>query len=202
MLSSLRARTGRRQGPNATRAAILRAARKLFSGKGYDGASVRAVAARAGVDPALVLHFFGSKAELFSASLELPFRPHELEEMLAGDPDTVGRRLATFYLKRVFHQRAQTVLSLLRSSVSNPEAAAMLRRTIETTAVALLERLMPGPETALRGELVASQMMGLFLARQILRVEPLASASDDKLIEMVAPALQHYLAPAARRVRK
>src|SRR5437762_3570850 len=84
-------------------------------------------------------------------------------------------------------KRAQTVQSLLRSSVTNREAAAILRGVIESTAIALLERLIPGPQTALRGELVASHMMGLFLARHILQVEPIASLSDDELIELVSP---------------
>ena len=195
----LNSRTGRRRGETSTRAAILEAARDIFARKGYDGATFRAVAARARVDPKLVVHFFGSKAALFEASLELPFEPGELEKVLQGDRKTLGRRLAAFYLQRVFHDRAQTVQSLLRSCVSNPEAAAILRRTIETTAVALLQRALPGPESALRGELVASHMMGLFFARHILGVSPIASVSEERLIELVAPALQLYLIPRRRR---
>ena len=195
-------RTGRRRGESGSREAILRTARKLFASKGYDATSVRAVASRAGVDPALVMHFFGSKAELFARSLQLPFDLAELEAVLSGDRGTLGRRLAAFYLKRVFHERAQTVLSLLRSSVTNAEAAAMLRRTIETTAIALLQRLFPGRDTALRGELVASHMIGLFLARHILGVEPIASLDEDRLIELVAPALQHYLTVPMPRSRR
>lgn len=195
-------RTGRRRGETSTRAAILKAARAIFADKGYDGATFRAVARRARVDPKLVVHFFGSKAGLFENSLELPLRPDQLEAVLRGDRRTLGRRLAAFYLQRIFHQRAQTVQSLLRSCVSNPEAAAILKATIETTAVALLQRVLPGPESALRGELVASQMMGLFLARHILGVAPIASVSEERLIELVAPALQHYLTAAAPRRRR
>ena len=198
MLNSSGSRTGRRRGATGTRDGILKAARDLFARKGYDGTTFRAVAARARVDPRLVVHFFGSKAGLYAQSLQLPFELSELEEVVSGDRGTLGRRIAAFYVKRIFHHRAQTVQSLLRSSVSNPEAAAILRRTIETTAVALLERLLPGPETALRGELVASQMMGIFLARHILGVEPIASLPEDRLIELVSPALQHYLTPAKR----
>jgi AcrR family transcriptional regulator len=195
MLNS-QGRTGRRRGVSSgTRAAILKAARASFAKSGYDGTTFRGVAGKAGVDPALVVHFFGTKAGLFAASLELPVRPEELEEVLQGDRATLGRRIATFYLKRVFHERAQTAQSLLRSSVANKEAAAILRGVIESTAITLIERLFPGPETALRGELVASHMMGIFLARHILKVEPIASCPDEELIELVAPALQHYLAP-------
>ena len=192
MLNSSAAR-GRRKGETATREAILKAARALFARKGYDGTSVRAVASRAGVDPALVMHFFASKAGLYGASLQLPVDPAELEGVLRGDRASLGRRLATFYLKRVFHERAQTVQSLIRSSVTNPEAAAILRATLETSVVALLERIFPGPETALRAELVASHMIGLFLARHILGMHPIAQASEDELIELVTPALQTYV---------
>ena len=195
----LNSKTGRRRGETSTRAAILKAARDIFARKGYDGATYRAVAAQARVDPNLVVHFFGSKAALFEASLELPVDLDELEAVLRGERRTLGRRIATFYLQRVFHHRAQTVQSLLRSCVSNSEAAAILRRVIETTAVALLQRVLPGPEAALRGELVASHMMGLYFARHILRVAPIASVSEERLIELVAPALQHYLTPRRRR---
>jgi len=204
MLNSAKRRSGRRPGESDAKGAILRAAQGLFAERGYDGASVRAVASQARVDPALVLHYFGSKAELFARSLQLPIDPREIEALLHGDRDTLGRRLAAFYLHHVFRERRETVLSLLRSAVSNPEAAAMLRRAIQGSVVALLERAFPGEESALRGELCASHMMGLFLARHILQVEPLASEDEERLIDAVAPALQHYLsAPLPRKkVRK
>lgn len=202
MLNSSRARTGRRRGTTGTREAILKAARSAFARKGYTGASLRGVAAKAGVDPGLVVHFFGSKAGLFAASLQLPFYPEELEATLSGDPRKLGRRIATFYLERIFRDGAQAAQSLLRSAVSHPEAAAMLKRAIESNVVKLLEQRFPGPETALRGELVASHMMGLFVARRILGVSPIASIPDEELIDLVAPVLQHYLAPLVRRRRR
>ncbi len=201
-MNSSAKRTGRRPGAQDSRGSILRAAQWLFSRKGYDGTSVRSVAARARVDPALVLHFFGSKAELFAQSLQLPIDPAELEALLEGDRATLGRRIAELYFRRVFRERSATVLSLLRSSVTNPEAAAMLRRAIEGTAVALLTRHFQGEEAALRGELCASHMMGLFLARHILHIEPLASEDEERLIDTVAPALQHYLSAPLPPLRK
>ena len=186
-------KTGRRPGSRDSRAQILRTAQKLFARRGYDGTSVRSVAASAGVDPKLVQHFFGTKGELFAQSLQLPVDPAELMQLLTGDRRTLGRRIAEFYFRRVFRERAETVQSLMRSAVTHPQAAAMLRRAIEGTIVALLVQLFPGEEPALRGELVASHMIGLFLARHILHIEPLASESEERLIEMVAPALQHYL---------
>src|SRR5215468_3211323 len=100
--SSPRPRTGRRAGNGDSRGDILRSAKRLFAQRGYDATSVRAVAAKAKVDPALVLHFFGSKAELFAASLELPVDPAAVGELLQGDRQTLGRRFAEFYLQRVF----------------------------------------------------------------------------------------------------
>jgi AcrR family transcriptional regulator len=203
VLNSVKPRTGRRPGASDSRSAILKAAQRLFAGRGYDATSVRAVASAARVDPALVLHFFGSKAELFASSLQLPIDPAEIEALLHPDRRDHGRRLAEFYFRRIFRDRRDTVLSLLRSAVSNPEAAAMLRRAIEGTAIAALERLVPGEEAALRGELCASHLMGLFLARHILGVEPIASEDDERLIDAVAPALQQYLtAPLPRRRRR
>jgi len=196
-------RSGRRSGPTGTRAAILRSARRLFAGRGFDGTSLRAVAADAGVDPALVVHFYGSKEELFAASLELPIDPGDIERVLHGPRDQIGRRVAAFYLERVFGERAATVASLLRSSVTNPKAAAMLRRTIETSAVALIARLLPAREGELRAELVASHMIGLFLTRRIVKVEPLASESDERLLEILAPTLQRYLTgPLPRKAKR
>ncbi len=195
-------RSGRRAGRTETRARILKSARKLFARRGFDGASLRAVAGNAGVDPALVVHFFGSKAELFAATLTLPFELSELELLLRGERATMGRRIAEFYLQRIFHERADTVLSLLRSSVTNPDAAATLRRTIESTAVALFEQVFRGADAKLRAELVASHMIGVFLARYILRIEPLASLDEERLIEIVAPALQRYLTAPLKRGRR
>jgi len=202
VLNSAR-RSGRRPGGTRTRTAILESARRLFAARGFDGASLRAVAGDAGVDPALVVHFFGGKDELFAASLQLPYSPDEIHGMLAGDPQTLGRRVAVLYLKKLFREKAATVGSLLRSSVTNPRAAAMLRRTLEATAHAIFPRLLPGAEAELRGELVASHMMGLFLARRILAVEPIASEDEDRLVEMVAPTLQRYLTgPLPRKARR
>ena len=104
-MNSAKPRTGRRPGGKDSRGAILKAAQRLFAERGYDATSVRAVAARARVDPALVLHFFGSKAELFAGSLQLPLDPAEVEALLQGDRATLGRRLAEFYLNRVFRER-------------------------------------------------------------------------------------------------
>jgi AcrR family transcriptional regulator len=201
VLNSAKPRTGRRPGASDSRGRILRAAQRLFAERGYDATSVRGVAARARVDPALVLHFFGSKAELFAASVELPLDPAELEAFFEGERENLGRRLAGFYFHRIFRERRETVLSLVRSAVSNPEAAAMLRRAVEGTVVAVLERTVIGEEAALRGELCASHMMGLFLARHILGVEPLASEDEERLIDAVAPVLQHYLTSPLPRGR-
>ena len=204
MLSSSAARrTGRRSGGTSTREAILGSARRLFAEKGFEGATFRAVARAARVDPALVVHFFGSKEELFAQSLELPYTPEEIQQALKGPEAGLGRRVAQLYLRKIFHERSATVLSLLRASVTNPRAAAMLRRALEGFAAAIFQPLLPRSKDALlRGELAASHMMGLFLARRVLGVQPLADEDDERLIDAVAPALQLYLTgPLPRRRR-
>src|SRR5690348_15431748 len=114
--------TGRRPGSRDSRGAILRAAQKLFARKGFDGATVRAVASAAGVDARMVQHFFGSKAELFAQSLQLPIDPSELVTLLQSERATLGRSIAEFYFRRVFRERADTVQSIMRSAVTHPQA--------------------------------------------------------------------------------
>src|SRR5438876_1711207 len=125
MLNSAR-RTGRRVGSGDTRGAILLAARALFAEKGLSATSVRGVAARAGVDPSLVLHFFGSKSGLFDAALEPPVELDEVRALLEGPRATLGKRAVTFYVKRMFREKEATVASLLRSAVTDPDAAQRL----------------------------------------------------------------------------
>lgn len=184
---------GRPPGPSGRREAILRSARRLFARKGFAGASLRSVAALARVDPALVLHYFGSKQGLFEATLRPPFGPAELAALAQGPRATLGRRVATFYLETVFRTHADTAASLLRSALSDARAVVLLRTALQEGLVAALAGTLGGADAALRGELAGSHMIGLFLARHLLRLEPLASTSDARLIDIVAPTLQRYL---------
>ncbi|HEV8649740.1 MAG TPA: TetR family transcriptional regulator [Actinomycetes bacterium] len=197
------ARTGRRPGDSGTRDAILDAARRAFAERGYDAATIRAVAEAAGVDPALVHHYFGSKEQLFVTTMELPVDPTELvARLLAGDREHIGERIAATFVS-VWDQTANQhpFIALIRSAVSSEKAATMLR---EFLAHALFRRItdqLGMPDGHLRASLVASQLMGLAIARYIIRIEPLASAPPPVVVAAIGPTLQRYvtgdLGPAA-----
>jgi AcrR family transcriptional regulator len=189
-------RTGRRPGNQDTRQAILAAARKAFGERGYDGASIRAIATSAGVDPALVHHYFGAKDKLFLASLEAPLDPAELlPQVIAGDPDGVGERLVRTFLTIWDSPAGSAAAALLRSAVQHEWSARMLREFITTQVLRrILRSLDLDPrEEPLRASLVISQMAGLAMVRYILRLEPLASAAPETVVATVAPTVQRYL---------
>ncbi|MFC6020335.1 TetR family transcriptional regulator [Plantactinospora solaniradicis] len=190
-------RSGRRPGNPDTREAILAAAREVFAERGFDGASIRAIATSAGVDPALVHHYFGTKDQLFVATINIPFDPQEiLPQIAVGGMDGIGERLVRTFL-RVWDSPAGTAgAALFRSAVNNEWTAKLFREFLVTQvlrrATGLLE--IDPAEAPLRSSLVASQMAGLVLVRYILRLEPLASASPDVVVAAVAPNIQRYLA--------
>ncbi|MEV4467180.1 TetR family transcriptional regulator [Micromonospora echinofusca] len=189
-------RTGRRPGNPDTRQAILDAARAAFAERGFDGASIRAVAAAAQVDPALVHHYFGSKDRLFLAAMHAPVDPAELlPRVLAGDRAGLGERLVHTFLG-VWDSPAGTAgVALLRSAVSNEWTARLLREFLVTQVLRrVLDQLDVDPaELPLRGSLVASQMIGLAMMRHVVRLEPVASATPETLVAAVGPTVQRYL---------
>ncbi len=188
-------RTGRRPGDPGTREAILQAARDAFGRRGYTATSLRAVAASAGVDPALVLHYFGSKQALFVAAVELPIRPREvLPPVLAGDPDGIGVRLVRFFVG-VWDTAAtrSQFLALIRSAVSDEAAARLLRDLLTADGPEAVIRDLGYPQAELRGALVGSQLVGLAFTRYVVRLEPLASADAETVAALVGPTVQRYL---------
>ena len=188
-------RTGRRPRESGTRDALLEAARRLFAERGYEGASLRAIAAAAGVDAALVAHFFGSKAELLAATAEGPFDPDWLPRLLARGPDHVGEALIELFL-RVWDDQGQRnpLLTLLRAATTEPRAARLLDEFLRTRLLGPLLAQLGSDQPELRRDLVISQLAGLALARYILRFEPIASTPAEQLIPRIAPTLQRYLA--------
>jgi AcrR family transcriptional regulator len=170
-------------------------AREAFGEAGYDGATIRAIAGRAGVDPALVHHYFGTKQQLFVAAMELPV---DLEatapQILAGPPDEIGTRLARFVLE-LWDQPAtrQLMLGVVRSASSDEVAAGMLRRILVEGPFAVIARAIDLPDADLRATLVGSQLVGLSMARYIVAVEPLASADPEVVARAIGPTLQRYL---------
>lgn len=195
-------RTGRRGGDSGTREAILDAARKRFAAHGYDGATIRSIAGDAGVDPALVHHFFGTKERLFSAALRLPLVPGELiSSALAAGAANPGSSLGEHLILTVLSawdvaEIRETFLGLLRSAATSEQALIMLR---EFVTEAIVGRLSAAADTAdpaqarFRAALVASQVVGLGLARQVLGLEPLAEADRAELAAAVGPTLDRYL---------
>ena len=190
------ARTGRRPGNQDTREAILAAARQAFAEKGYDGASIRHIAAGAGVDPALVHHYFGAKDQLFVATMQLPIDPAKLiPQIAAGGVDGIGERLVRTFLSVWDSPVGSTAAALLRSAVSHDWSARMLREFVTTQILrrATKHLDLDPAEAPLRMSLVAAQILGLAMARYIVRVEPLASAPAETVVAAVAPTVQRYL---------
>jgi AcrR family transcriptional regulator len=194
---------GRRPGPSGTREAILAAARGQFSERGYDRTSLRSIAAEAGVDPALVTHFFGSKQRLFVEVVEFPFDPAEmLPRVLGGDPETVGIRLAELIVGMLENPEARArITGVVRAAASEPEAARMVRELLMREVWAPAAALLGVGDAELRMNLVGSQIIGLVMARYVVGAQPLASLSPEELVGAIGPTLQRYLtaplAPAA-----
>jgi AcrR family transcriptional regulator len=195
-------RTGRRPGDHAAREDILRAARRAFGERGFAGATIRAIAADAGVDPALVLHYHRTKADLFAAAVRLPLSPSE--SFAALEPvglDDLGESVLRLVLAIWEDPDALDAwLGLIRSATTDHAAATMLRDLVTNVVVERTGDLLRLDDAAVayRVSLVGSQIVGLGLARHVLRLEPLASASTSDLVSAVAPTLQRYLTGALR----
>ena len=188
-------RGGRRPGPSGTREAILAAASRHFAQHGYDRASLRGIAAEAGVDQKLIAHFFGSKQQLFVAAVGLPFNPGEvLPAILAGDPDSVGERLAALLVEVLeqpeLHQR---LTGVVRAAASEPEVGRMLREFLTRELFSPTAELLGTEDGPFRANLVGSQIVGLVMARYVIAIEPLATMPPSAVAAAVAPTLPRYL---------
>ena len=189
-------RTGRRPGNPDTRQAILDAAARTFGGVGYAGATIRAIAAEAGVDAALVHHYFGSKNELFLHTVKAPIDPGEIARSLAGgDPADLGVRLIRTLLGVWDSPDRSALLAVVRSAMSDPSAARMIREFLGSQVIDRLLRAyrVPDHEIPFRGSLVASQIVGLITARYALGFEPLATAPPEVVVAAVGPTVQRYM---------
>jgi AcrR family transcriptional regulator len=185
---------GRRRGSPDTRSAILDAARELFAAGGLSGTSVRAVAARAGVDPALVHHYFGSKDDLFVAALSLPVDPREvLAPVVALGPDGAAERMLRTFLAVWDDPALRLPLLALARGMVDPSGAELFRDGFLKVVVGPLGVALGLEEPERRMPLVASQVLGLILMRYLLDVEPIASMPAEELVATYAPTLQRYL---------
>ncbi len=190
------ARGGRRPGNSGSREAILDAARGQFAEFGYEAATIRGIARDAGVDPALVHHFFASKEGVFIAATQLPIDPAVVVPALlvGGDLDGIGERLARMFLGLWEDPSTRPpILALIRSAVSTERGAAMLREFITSAVLGRIAAAIDRPDPLLRATLCGAQLVGLAWLRYILRVEPLASADPEVLVAAIAPTLQRYL---------
>jgi AcrR family transcriptional regulator len=190
-----RRRRGRRPGGGDTRDALLAAARAEFAERGFDGATVRLIADRAGVDPAMVNHWFGGKEALFSAALNVPVDPGALiAEVVPGDPGQLGERIVSRFLMIWDHTGGgRSLAALVRSIASHEAAAALMRQFITRVLVRRVVSSVAPDRLDLRAALVGSQLVGLGMVRYVLRLEPLASADHATVVAAVAPTLQRYL---------
>jgi AcrR family transcriptional regulator len=186
-------RTGRRPGRSGTRAKILDAARLHFARRGYDHASIRAIAGAARVDSKLVQHFYGSKRDLFGAAMGLPIDPAKvIPALLAPGVDGLGERLVRTFIGVWDSPEGRHLVGLLRSVVGNRDASAMMREYFAHEIVGTLVASLDMGEPRRRAGLVASQLFGLALVRYVVKLQPIVSASPDDLARWVGPNIQRY----------
>ncbi|MEI5098533.1 TetR family transcriptional regulator [Streptomyces sp. PmtG] len=178
------------------REVILDAAREQFSENGYEKTSVRSIAKAAGVDSALVHHYFGTKEQVFAAAVEVLFAP-ALRAPAAvedGPPDGVGERLTRFILGIWENPETRApLLAIVRSAVNNETAAAVFRRLVSSQILARIARTLGLPDAELRAELAAAQLVGVLMLRYVIQIEPLASADVEELVARLAPVVQGHL---------
>jgi AcrR family transcriptional regulator len=185
---------GRRPGSADTRGQVLAAARAEFATKGYAGTTVRGIARAADVDPALVHHYFGSKDGVFAAAMELPLSPERVDAALAGPPEGLGERLVRLLLAVWGDEHARApIQGMLASALTHEEAAERLRGFVTSALLGRAAERLELRDAELRVTLAASHLVGLAVLRFIVKVEPLASASEDEVVAVVAPVIQGYL---------
>ena len=182
----------RRRNPEASRAAILAAARAAFAEQGYAGATIRDIARRAGVTHGLVMLHFTAKEQLFLAAVP---GHRELAEVLAGDRTLLPERVAAAYVERMEKDpAADPLVTLLRSAASNVDAATRLYATMQANSVELYRDLLPADkDPAVRVELLGAQLIGVTFSRYIVRSGRLAQMSPDELREYLIPVLRNIL---------
>jgi AcrR family transcriptional regulator len=188
---------GRRPvGGSDTRQEILTAAGELFSELGFERTTMRGVAARADVDPALIHHYFVNKKGLLAAALALPFDPAALLAGIDEDPEHAGEAVVSRVLG-VWEADPETrrrLLALMRVGLSHDDAAEVLRDLLGRTILTALTRVVATDHRSLRAALVGTQMGGLLLGRYVLGIPAVRDATPEQLVVAIGPVVQHYLA--------
>ncbi|GAA1940764.1 TetR/AcrR family transcriptional regulator [Nocardioides hwasunensis] len=185
---------GRRPGAPDTRAEVLTAARASFAEKGFRATTIRAVAAAAGVDPALVHHYFGTKDDLFVAALEIPVDPREvLAPVVAAGPDGAGERLLRTFLGVWDDPEIQPGLLAMVRSLVGDDTGGLVRDAFIPVVVGPVLAGLVSDRPEVRIPLVASQVVGLVVARYVIALPPMADMPAEDVVARVGPVLQHYL---------
>ena len=198
-------RRGRRQGEPVSRDVVLRAAKQRFAREGYEKTTLRAIARDAHVDPSMVLYLFGSKEELFRASLRLIIDPDMLVAALAGGPDAdpdIGTRMVRTYL-RIWEgpDTAASMRAMLQSATSNSDAHEAFRDFMQNYVLTAVSGVLGGGEQArLRAMLAASSLVGTAMLRYVMEVPPLATLSRDEVVRLIAPTVTRYLTADAEEL--
>ncbi len=200
--------SGRRPGPNTTRALIEDSARKMFAELGYERTSLRQVALQAGVDPGLVSHYFGKKRDLFLAVVELPLDPAAVVgRVVSGDHDTAGLRLAMVVLDLLDDEvRRLPMMGMIRAATAEPEAACLVREFLTRNILEPIARRLGSADAEYRAALVMSQIVGMALTRYVVAIEPLAQRPRDCVAADLGATLQRYLlgelSPSERKAQQ
>jgi AcrR family transcriptional regulator len=190
---------GRRPGASGSRAAILNAARRHFGEVGYERATIRRIATVARVDPALVLHFFGSKDGLFSAAMDFPRPDTVIPQVFGPGTKGLGERVATFFLTLWESEAGPGLVGMLRSVHTSDKAAAMMREFIATELLSRVAPTLTGRARELRATLAVSHLIGVAVMRYVIRLEPIASAPPSLLAKRIGATIQRYFDAPGRR---
>ncbi|KNE79944.1 MULTISPECIES: TetR family transcriptional regulator [Streptomyces] len=181
-------------GPGA-RDRILQAARAEFAARGYDKTSIRGIAKKAGVDPALVHHYFGTKEQVFETAIEKSFEPAlDLPDLMTQDPGGAGELLARHFFTIWENPVTRApLLAVVRSAVTNETAAALLRGFVLRRLLGRVAGELDVPDARFRVELAVSQLLGIVMLRYVVKIEPMASADIEDIVAAVAPVIQRHL---------
>jgi AcrR family transcriptional regulator len=189
-------KVGRRPGNQDTRGQIIAAARHAFAAKGFAGASMRGIAAEAGVDAALIHHYFESKQQLFLATVALPLGfPQVLEHVAAGDRADLGKRLVQTVLGVWDSELQPSLVAAIRTALTDPGLTRSVGEflTLEVIGRVLRQDDLPPEEANRRAGLVASQVLGLVIGRYVLRLPALVNRQTDDLVAEIGPTVQRYV---------
>jgi AcrR family transcriptional regulator len=177
-----------RRSSDETKAVILAAARERFGAVGFQAATIRAIAADAGIDPAMVMRYYTSKDKLFAAAAEFDLK---FPDFAGTDRQQVGRALVRHFLER--WEGDEALVILLRSSATNGEAGQRMQEIFGTQLQPLVASFVPASEAGVRAGLIATQILGMALCRFVLRLPPVVEMTTDEVVEWVGPTIQRYL---------